>query len=135
MNYLIKYLFKPRITLFISAISSKDETVTKGNKIMKNIGETVKKILTKTWIWIVAINLFVVAITGERMTGFRIIYMFLFLFFILTFQVNIKIYLKYLNNVHTLWTLTEFTSSGEFKYIYTFFVLLFGVQICSHMFI
>lgn len=33
--------------------------------------------------------LFVIGITGERMTIFRIIYMFLFLSFILMFQVSL----------------------------------------------
>lgn len=57
---------------------------------MKIMGGYLKKFLTKFWIWVVAITLFAVAITGERMTGFRIIYMALFLFFILTFQVKIS---------------------------------------------
>lgn len=55
---------------------------------MEKIGQYIKKFLTKFWIWIVAITLFAVAITGQRMTGFRIIYMALFLFFILSFQVK-----------------------------------------------
>lgn len=54
---------------------------------MRVFGDHLKKFLTKFWIWVVAITLFAVAITGERMTGFRIVYMALFLFFILTFQV------------------------------------------------
>lgn len=60
----------------------------KSSKIMEKIGQLIKKFLTKFWIWIVAITLFAVAITGQRMTGFRIIYMALFLFFILSFQVK-----------------------------------------------
>lgn len=72
-------------TAATSAMTKEQES--RGSQIMKTLGEYLKKFLTKFWIWIVAINLFVVAITGDRMTGFRIIYMFLFLFFILTFQV------------------------------------------------
>lgn len=60
----------------------------KGSQIMRVIGNHVKKFLTKFWIWVVAITLFAVAMTGERMTGFRIVYMALFLFFVLTFQVS-----------------------------------------------
>lgn len=54
---------------------------------MEVIGNYIKSFLTRFWIWIVAITLFAVAITGERMTGFRILYMALFLFYIITFQV------------------------------------------------
>lgn len=60
----------------------------KGTRIMKIMGVYLKKFLTRFWIWVVAITLFAVAITGQSMTGFRIIYMALFLFFVLTFQVN-----------------------------------------------
>lgn len=45
--------------------------------------------LIKFWIIIVAITLFVCGISGQQMTGFRIVYMALFLIFILTFQVNL----------------------------------------------
>lgn len=55
---------------------------------MEVIGNYIKNFLTRFWIWVVAITLFGVAITGERMTGFRILYMALFLFFIITFQVS-----------------------------------------------
>lgn len=54
---------------------------------MEVIGHHAKNFLTKFWIWGVAITLFTVAITGDRMTGFRIVYMALFLTFILVFQV------------------------------------------------
>lgn len=57
-------------------------------KMMDKIGAQLSTLLTKFFIWVVAITLFAVAITGERMTVFRIIYMALFLFFILSFQVN-----------------------------------------------
>lgn len=60
----------------------------RGTRIMRVVGNYLKKLLTKFWIWVVAITLFGVAIAGERMTAFRIIYMALFLFFVLTFQVR-----------------------------------------------
>lgn len=44
--------------------------------------------LIKFWIFVVAITLFLCGITGQHMTGFRIVYMALFLIFILTFQVR-----------------------------------------------
>lgn len=59
-----------------------------GNKKMKKIGLIFKQLLTKFWIWVVAITLYGVAITGSKMTAFRIVYMALFLFFVLCFQVT-----------------------------------------------
>ncbi len=55
---------------------------------MRRLGIYVKELLTKFWIWVVAIMLFVIGITGDKMTGFRIVYMGLFLVFILTFKVH-----------------------------------------------
>jgi len=58
-----------------------------GSAWVTSTGEFLKKLMTKFWIWVVAISLFVIGITGNRITVFRIIYMGLFLVFILTFQV------------------------------------------------
>ncbi|XP_052124815.1 piezo-type mechanosensitive ion channel component isoform X3 [Frankliniella occidentalis] len=57
---------------------------------MRRLGIYVKELLTKFWIWVVAIMLFVIGITGDKMTGFRIVYMGLFLVFILTFKLSYK---------------------------------------------
>lgn len=65
-----------------------------GSKLMEKIGQHLRKILTKFWIWVVAITLFAVAITGERMTAFRIFYMALFLFFVLSFQISFRAWRK-----------------------------------------
>nr|CAH7742360.1 unnamed protein product [Callosobruchus chinensis] len=65
-----------------------------GSKVMERIGQHLKRFLTKFWIWVVAITLFAVAITGQRMTGFRILYMALFLIFILSFQFSFQIWRK-----------------------------------------
>lgn len=64
------------------------------SKIMKTIGAFVVRFLVKFWIWVVAIMLFIVAITGQRMTAFRILYMVLFLFFILSFQLSFRAWRK-----------------------------------------
>lgn len=58
-----------------------------GGQTMKKVGQVVKHFLTKFWIWIVAITLYGVAITGTKMTVFRIVYMALFILFVLCFQV------------------------------------------------
>ncbi|XP_051158273.1 piezo-type mechanosensitive ion channel component-like isoform X4 [Leptopilina boulardi] len=60
------------------------------SKFMKNVGNVLKKFLTKFWIAIVAIMLFTSGITGSRMTVFRIIYMSLLLVFVITFQISWK---------------------------------------------
>ncbi|XP_044268088.1 piezo-type mechanosensitive ion channel component-like isoform X7 [Tribolium madens] len=65
-----------------------------GSKLMEKIGQYLRHFLTKFWIWVVAITLFAVAITGERMTAFRIFYMALFLFFVLTFQISFRAWRK-----------------------------------------
>jgi hypothetical protein len=55
---------------------------------MNWLGDFVKSVLTKFWIWVVAIMLFVIGLSGTRMTVYRIIYMALFLIFVLVFQVS-----------------------------------------------
>lgn len=67
-----------------SGVGQKEE---RGTQIMRIIGDYLRAFLTRFWIWIVASTLFGVAITGEKMTAFRIIYMALFLFFVISFQV------------------------------------------------
>lgn len=57
------------------------------SKFMKDVGVILKNFSTRFWIAVVAIMLFICGITGERMTVFRIAYMLLFLFFVITFQV------------------------------------------------
>ncbi|KAF5269329.1 hypothetical protein FQR65_LT02631 [Abscondita terminalis] len=68
----------------------------KSSPTFEKIEHHVKMFLTQFWIWIVAITLFSVAITGERMTVFRIIYMALFIFFILSFQLSYTVWRKLL---------------------------------------
>lgn len=65
-----------------------DQTPEIKSKFMKDVGKVVKRLLTKFWIVVVAIMLFTSGITGERMTVFRIIYMTLFLFFVISFQIS-----------------------------------------------
>ncbi|KAK9296007.1 hypothetical protein QLX08_009854 [Tetragonisca angustula] len=64
------------------------------SKFMKDVGIVLKKLLTKFWIAVVAIMLFVSGITGERMTVFRIIYMSLFLVLVITFQISWTVWRK-----------------------------------------
>lgn len=48
-----------------------------------------KKLLVKYWIWLIAITLMAMSISGDKVVVFRIFYMFLFLGFLLTFQVSL----------------------------------------------
>ncbi|XP_076479037.1 piezo type mechanosensitive ion channel component isoform X4 [Bombus vancouverensis nearcticus] len=70
------------------------------SKFMKDVGILLKKLLTKFWIAVVAIMLFISGITGERMTVFRIIYMSLFLVLIITFQISWTVWRKMM---YTFW--------------------------------
>ncbi|XP_025161461.1 piezo-type mechanosensitive ion channel component isoform X6 [Harpegnathos saltator] len=58
------------------------------SKFMKEVGTRLRSLLTRFWIAVVAITLFICGIMGERMTMFRIVYMTLFLVFVITFQVS-----------------------------------------------
>ncbi|CAH1098787.1 unnamed protein product [Psylliodes chrysocephalus] len=78
----------------VGAAGVKKDPESSGGELMARIGKFVHKFLIKFWIWVVAITLFAVAITGQRMTVFRILYMALFLFFILSFQFSFKAWRK-----------------------------------------
>ncbi|KAG8198468.1 hypothetical protein JTE90_022198 [Oedothorax gibbosus] len=61
-------------------------SITSPNPYIRIVAETVSNLLTKYWIWIVAIMLMVISLGGRGVVVYRIVYMFLFLFFILMFQ-------------------------------------------------
>ncbi|XP_028032232.1 piezo-type mechanosensitive ion channel component isoform X5 [Bombyx mandarina] len=58
------------------------------SRLLRALGEWLRAMCARYWIYVVVIMLFVIGITGDRMTIFRIIYMFLFLGFILMFQIS-----------------------------------------------
>ncbi|XP_075992565.1 piezo type mechanosensitive ion channel component isoform X2 [Anticarsia gemmatalis] len=58
------------------------------SRLLVALGEMLRAAAARYWIYVVVIMLFVIGITGERMTIFRIIYMFLFLGFVLMFQIS-----------------------------------------------
>ena len=68
---------------------SGDESTARPGMFVK-IGNFVKEIMTKFWIWVVAIMLFVIGLGGDKVVLYRIVYMALFLIFVLTFQVMVK---------------------------------------------
>lgn len=78
------------------------ESQSKTNQFVQKAGQIVRRFLTKYWIWVVAIILFTIGITGQRMTVFRIIYMALALIFILTFQVTSTVMNRYFDNLYII---------------------------------
>ncbi|CAG4944089.1 unnamed protein product [Colias eurytheme] len=58
------------------------------SRLLRALGEWLRAMCARYWIYVVVIMLFVIGVTGDRMTIFRIIYMFLFLGFILMFQIS-----------------------------------------------
>lgn len=72
---------------FILSFTDIENEKLKVYRIVRSVSEFTLKLFTKLWIWVVATMLFVVAVTGRQVNGFRIIYMVLFLIFVMTFQV------------------------------------------------
>ncbi|XP_063617457.1 piezo-type mechanosensitive ion channel component isoform X4 [Cydia splendana] len=58
------------------------------SRLLSKAGVFLKAACARYWIYVVVIMLFVIGITGTRMTIFRIVYMFLCLGFILMFQMS-----------------------------------------------
>ncbi|KPI94676.1 Protein PIEZO2 [Papilio xuthus] len=58
------------------------------SRLLRALGAWLRAACARYWIYVVVIMLFVIGVTGDRMTIFRIIYMFLFLAFILMFQIS-----------------------------------------------
>lgn len=52
----------------------------------------IKDLLIKYWIWVVACMLMVMSLSGDKVVLYRIVYMFLFLSFVLIFQVRIHLF-------------------------------------------
>lgn len=76
-------------TIFIDLLR-REISVEESVEGKSRLGLELKKILTKLWIWVVAVMLFVIGLGGgDKVVLYRIVYMALFLIFILTFQVSL----------------------------------------------
>nr|UEE08537.1 putative piezo-like channel protein [Astacus leptodactylus] len=64
--------------------------------VMQRLGQWVRSLLVKFWIWVVAIMLFVFGIQGSEVVIFRIMYMVLFLIFTITFQLSYSAWRNFL---------------------------------------
>nr|XP_045617167.1 piezo-type mechanosensitive ion channel component-like isoform X3 [Procambarus clarkii] len=67
-----------------------------GSPVMQRLGQWVRSLLVKFWIWVVAIMLFVFGIQGSEVVIFRIMYMVLFLIFTITFQLSYSAWRNFL---------------------------------------
>ncbi|XP_037802529.1 LOW QUALITY PROTEIN: piezo-type mechanosensitive ion channel component-like [Penaeus monodon] len=74
--------------------SSQDEPTT--SPVMERLGQWLRGLLVKFWIWVVAIMLFVFGIQGSQVVIFRIMYMVLFLIFTITFQLSYSAWRNFL---------------------------------------
>ncbi|PSN54799.1 hypothetical protein C0J52_01988 [Blattella germanica] len=87
------------------------------NQAMNWLGDFVNSLLTKFWIWVVAIMLFVIGLSGTRMTVYRIIYMALFLLFVLVFQLSYQAWRKFM---YGFWLTVIIYSMSILVLIYTY---------------
>lgn len=79
------------LQLTVGAATAREGIQKKAEKESAFITKAAKFInafLIKFWILVVVLTLFGCGVTGQQMTGFRIVYMALFLVFVLTFQVS-----------------------------------------------
>ncbi|XP_062548757.1 piezo-type mechanosensitive ion channel component isoform X4 [Armigeres subalbatus] len=89
----------------------------KSSAFITRAGTLINSFLIKFWIWVVAITLFLSGMTGLRMTGFRIVYMALFLIFVLTFQFSFKVWRKMM---YTFWLTVIVYSMAILVLVYTY---------------
>ncbi|XP_075153442.1 piezo type mechanosensitive ion channel component isoform X2 [Haematobia irritans] len=89
----------------------------KTSKFLKKIGTVIKNLLVRLWIWLLILVIFLCAMTGDKMTGFRICYMALFLFFLLVFQSSSKAWVKLM---YGFWLFLIFYAMSILILIYTY---------------
>ncbi|XP_065091959.1 piezo-type mechanosensitive ion channel component isoform X4 [Ochlerotatus camptorhynchus] len=89
----------------------------KSSAFITRAGTLINSFLIKFWIWVVAITLFLSGMTGHRMTGFRIVYMALFLIFVLTFQFSFKVWRKMM---YAFWLTVIVYSMAILVLVYTY---------------
>ncbi|XP_055851574.1 piezo-type mechanosensitive ion channel component isoform X3 [Episyrphus balteatus] len=89
----------------------------KTSKFLKKAGDIIKNLLVRLWIWLLILVIFLCAITGVKMTGFRICYMAMFLFFLLVFQSSSKAWVKVM---YGFWLFLIFYAMSILTLIYTY---------------
>ncbi|CAO1304226.1 unnamed protein product [Diamesa serratosioi] len=79
-----------------AATANLPKKATTESAFITKMGKLINTFLIKFWIWIVVATLFVCGTAGTQMTGFRIVYMALFLVFVLTFQFSFSRWRKFM---------------------------------------
>ncbi|CAH1708045.1 unnamed protein product [Chironomus riparius] len=108
------------LQLTVGAATAREGIQKKAEKESAFITKTAKFInafLIKFWIIVVSITLFVCGISGQQMTGFRIVYMALFLIFVLTFQFSFSVWRKFM---YGFWLLVILYSMIILILVYTY---------------
>jgi piezo-type mechanosensitive ion channel component 1/2 len=95
-------------------IQKKEE---KKSPMLEKCAQLVDAILVKIWIFLVVFVLYGCAITGNKMTGFRIIYMTLFLVFVMTFQFS---YIRWRKFLYGYWVVVIVWSILILISVYTY---------------
>ncbi|XP_067624224.1 piezo-type mechanosensitive ion channel component isoform X3 [Eurosta solidaginis] len=111
---------KSPTSMALETIDSEDSIESKHkhtSKVLKKMGDIVKNLLVRLWIWMLVLVIFLCAMTGKFMTGFRICYMALFLFFLLVFQSSSKIWVKVM---YGFWLFIIFYAMSMLILIYTY---------------
>lgn len=106
-----------QITVSAATATIPKEPENKESAFITKAGKLISGFLIKYWIYIVAITLFVCGITGNQMTGFRIIYMALFLIFVLTFQFSFSVWRNFM---YGFWLLVIVYSMAILILVYTY---------------
>lgn len=111
-------IFAP-LQLSVSHSMTEQSTVggKKTSKFLKKMGIVIKNLLVRLWIWLLVLVIFLCAMTGDKMTGFRICYMALFLFFLLVFQSSSKAWVKLM---YGFWLFLIFYAMSILILIYTY---------------
>ncbi|XP_070500560.1 piezo-type mechanosensitive ion channel component isoform X4 [Chironomus tepperi] len=108
------------LQLTVGAATAREGIQKKAEKESAFITKAAKFInafLIKFWIIVVSITLFVCGISGQEMTGFRIVYMTLFLIFVLTFQFSFSVWRKFM---YGFWLLVILYSMIILILVYTY---------------
>ncbi|XP_055643566.1 piezo-type mechanosensitive ion channel component isoform X1 [Toxorhynchites rutilus septentrionalis] len=104
-------------TTAASGSAGERPTEQKSSAFITHAGMLINSFLIKFWIWVVAITLFLSGMTGQRMTGFRIMYMALFLIFVLSFQFSFKVWRKMM---YAFWLTVIVYSMAILVLVYTY---------------
>ncbi|XP_030240836.1 piezo-type mechanosensitive ion channel component [Drosophila navojoa] len=112
-NDILQYVFGPRH-------SHSDHTLFEKSRAPRTIifiFESVSNFVTRIWMWLLIILIFLCAMIDQVMTGFRVCYMSLFLLFLMVFQMSLQLWIKFL---YGYWMFVIFYAMTILTIIYTY---------------